>query len=112
MHAKLFERLPVFDHHVGVHQRCLHVQFEIRLLLFRHLRHQIRDHHVIARHDGVFTAHAMHFAVTQIGHHHAILCVGRINHRAVQTQARGVFRQIQLFVMQSGKDRVFHRVTR
>lgn len=42
MYAKLFERLPVFYHHVGVHQRSLDVQFEIRLLLFRHLRHQIR----------------------------------------------------------------------
>ena len=112
MYAKLFERLPVFDHHVGVHQRSLHVQFEIRLLLFRHLRHQIRDHHVIACHDGVLTAHTVHFTVTQIGHHNAILHVGRINHCAIQAQARGVFRQIQLFVMQSGKNRVFHSIAR
>ena len=91
MYAKLFERLPVFDHHVSVHQRSLDVQFEIRLLLFRHLRHQIRDHHVIACHDGVLTAHTVHFTVTQVGHHNAILHVGRINHCAVQAQARGVF---------------------
>ena len=108
MHAKLFKCLPVFNHHVGVYQRCFHVQFEIRLLLFRHLWHQIRNQHVITRHNGVLTTNAMHFPVAQVADNNTILYVGGVNHRAVQAQTRGVFRQVQFFIMQSGEDRVLH----
>ena len=112
MDTEFGESMPVLDHHIGVYQRRFDVQAQVSLLLFRGFRHQIRDHHVVARHDGLTPFDAMRFAVINVGHDHAIIGIGRINHNAAQANAGAVLFVVEFLIIQPGGDGVFHRVAR
>ncbi|MNC17527.1 hypothetical protein D3C75_654110 [compost metagenome] len=108
VNTQLLECLPVFDHHIGVNQRRFDIQAQIGFLLFRRFWHQIRDHHVVTGHDRVAPFHAVRFAVVNVGHNHAVVGIFSINHNTVKTDSGGVFRVVELFVIEPRGDRILH----
>ena len=112
VHAELYKRLPVANNHFAVDQRRFDVLFQRLLLLVRNFRHQIRDHHVVARHHGLPGFHLVQFTVAQVGHFHPARHIGGMYASAVKAQTHRMRRFIQLAVVESREHDIVHAVTR